>query len=192
MSTNVYIDGLNLYHGAVKGTAYRWLDLRRLAEDLLPSDTIQDVYYFTAKLGTVKGQGARRQRQDVYLRAIDAFGGITTILGKHQPRGRSWEEKKTDVNIATTMIFDAFQGRCQHVVLISNDSDFVTPVQRIRDDLGLKVTVINPILNQSTHNELEDAASEVLDVEIKNLMVSQMPKKIRDNTGHLISKPHSW
>lgn len=67
MSTNVYIDGLNLYHGALKGSAYRWLDLRRLAECLLPQEAIQDVYYFTAKLGTVKGQGGRRQRHKMSI-----------------------------------------------------------------------------------------------------------------------------
>jgi len=27
MKVNVYIDGFNLYYGAVKGTPYRWLNL---------------------------------------------------------------------------------------------------------------------------------------------------------------------
>lgn len=114
------------------------------------------------------------------------------MYGKHQPRGRSWEEKKTDVNIATTMIFDAFKGRCQHLVLISNDSDFVTPVQRIRSELGLKVTVINPVLKQRPHYELKSAASAVLDVGTKNLAASQLSTRVRDSKGHWISKPPSW
>ena len=28
--TNVYIDDLNLFYGALKGTPYKWLDLNRL------------------------------------------------------------------------------------------------------------------------------------------------------------------
>ncbi len=29
MLTNVYVDGFNFYYGAVKGTPYKWLDIRR-------------------------------------------------------------------------------------------------------------------------------------------------------------------
>ena len=29
MRTNVYVDAFNLYYGCLKGTPYRWLDLRR-------------------------------------------------------------------------------------------------------------------------------------------------------------------
>ena len=31
MRTRVYIDGFNLYYGAVKGTSFKWLDLVELA-----------------------------------------------------------------------------------------------------------------------------------------------------------------
>src|SRR5712691_4425208 len=47
---NVYIDGFNLYYGALKGTPYKWLDLGRLCQALLPSDTIQEIKYFTARV----------------------------------------------------------------------------------------------------------------------------------------------
>ena len=47
---NVYIDGFNLYYGALKGTPYKWLDLARLCQALLPSDTIQEIKYFTARV----------------------------------------------------------------------------------------------------------------------------------------------
>ena len=35
--TWVYVDGFNLYYGAVKGTPYKWLNLVELAKRLLPS-----------------------------------------------------------------------------------------------------------------------------------------------------------
>jgi hypothetical protein len=47
--TNVYIDGFNLYYGAVKGTPYRWLDLSALCHHMLPNDDIRAIKYFTAK-----------------------------------------------------------------------------------------------------------------------------------------------
>ena len=39
-TTNVYVDGFNLYYGALKGTPYKWLDLGALSKVLLPRDTI--------------------------------------------------------------------------------------------------------------------------------------------------------
>jgi hypothetical protein len=44
MKVNVYIDGFNLYYGAVKGTPYRWLNLAemcRLTTSARPDPTDQ-------------------------------------------------------------------------------------------------------------------------------------------------------
>ena len=37
MRYNVYVDGFNLYYGALRGQPYRWLDIRRFARGLLRS-----------------------------------------------------------------------------------------------------------------------------------------------------------
>ena len=84
-----------------------------------------DICYFTAKMRTVRGNGGPRQRQDVYLRAVTALPNVKVIYGTHKKRGTSWEEKQTDVNIATEMIFDAFFSRFSHAVLVLNDTDLV-------------------------------------------------------------------
>ena len=70
MITNVYVDGFNLYYRALKDTPFRWLDLRKLAATLLPEDTIQTVYYFTARLDARPGNPTQPQRQQAYLRAL--------------------------------------------------------------------------------------------------------------------------
>jgi hypothetical protein len=44
----VYVDGFNLYYGALKGTPYKWLDIRKLCELLLPNNHINQIKYFTA------------------------------------------------------------------------------------------------------------------------------------------------
>ena len=43
MKTNVYVDGFNLYYGAVKGTSYKWLDLLALSEKVFPRDQIHRI-----------------------------------------------------------------------------------------------------------------------------------------------------
>jgi hypothetical protein len=49
---NVCIDGFNLYYGALKRTPYKWLDLAKLAQILLPADTLQELHYFTARVSS--------------------------------------------------------------------------------------------------------------------------------------------
>ena len=59
--TNVYIDGWNLYYGAIKKTPYRWLDLRAVSEALLnrhcridrvPDGTLYDDAVVTEEKGS--------------------------------------------------------------------------------------------------------------------------------------------
>ena len=51
MRTFVYVDGFNLYYGALKGTAFRWLDLVSVFEKVLqPHHEILRVKYFTARV----------------------------------------------------------------------------------------------------------------------------------------------
>ena len=192
MMTNVYIDGFNLFYGALKGSTYKWLDVKRLAQTLLPEDEINDVCYFTARLRTVGGDGGKRQRQDVYLRALESLPGVNVVYGTFRHRGDSWEEKKTDVNMATTMVSDAFLGRFEQAVVITNDSDLVTPIQRLRDDLGFRITVVNPRRRQKTHHELREAASAVMRINVQHLRSSQLPLTLQDTTGRRVNKPTGW
>src|SRR5713226_3392268 len=50
LRTHVYIDGFNLYYGAVRGTPYKWLDASELCRLLLPQHNILKIRYFTAKI----------------------------------------------------------------------------------------------------------------------------------------------
>ena len=51
MRTVVYVDGFNLYYGALKGTSWKWLDLVALFEKVLqPHHDILAIKYFTARV----------------------------------------------------------------------------------------------------------------------------------------------
>jgi uncharacterized LabA/DUF88 family protein len=71
-TANLYVDGLNLYNGCLKGTAFKWLDLEALAAALVPGRHVHRVRYFTARLA-----GAKARRQDVYLRALRGLSKVT-------------------------------------------------------------------------------------------------------------------
>jgi hypothetical protein len=70
MRTNVYVDGFDLYYGCLKGTPYRWLDLEGLCARMLPTNDVQRVRYFTARVAARPGKLHDPVHQDAYLRAL--------------------------------------------------------------------------------------------------------------------------
>src|ERR1051326_3162947 len=110
----VYIDGFNLYYGAVKGSPYRWLDLGALCHRMLPGDQILAIKYFTAIVSARPYDPQQPVRQQVYLRALRTvpllevvFGHFLThscrmVLTGVSPPQKVWvdktEEKGSDVN----------------------------------------------------------------------------------------------
>ena len=68
--TRVYVDGFNLYYGALKGTPFKWLDPVRLTALLLPRQyQIDRLRYFTARVSG-KLDSRAPARQQIYLKAL--------------------------------------------------------------------------------------------------------------------------
>ena len=209
MITNLYIDGFNLYYRALKDTPFRWLDLRRLAETLFPQDSINRVSYFTARLDVRPGNPGQAQRQLIYLRALatlprfDSYFGVFRSGVKRRPLAesvpglpthvlvRDSEEKGSDVNLATRLLVDGFNGEYEQAVVVSNDADFAGAMRYVRDDLGLRVTLVNPDSRNSSPRELADAATYVKRLWKSHLRRSQLPDTLRDQVG-VITKPTTW
>ncbi len=99
------------------------------------------------------------------------------------------EEKGSDVNLATHLLFDGFEGDYQVAVVVSNDSDLVLPIEMIRARLGLDVGVINP--HRNARPFLQKAASFYRTVSDGALRASHFPDELRDTRG-IIRKPVGW
>jgi uncharacterized LabA/DUF88 family protein len=163
---NVYIDGFNLYYGAVKGSPFKWLNLAALCHRMLPNDTIQSIEYFTAIVSARPHDPDLPVRQHIYLRALKTIPNLTICYGHfltHSVRmlltGVSpikkvfidkTEEKGSDVNIATHLLHEAYQKKFEVAVLVSNDSDLVEPVRIVRRILNLPVGILNPQQHHSS------------------------------------------
>ena len=100
------------------------------------------------------------------------------------------EEKGTDVNLATRLLIDGFRRKYEHAVIISNDSDLASPMKFVKDELKLKVSIVNPP-KVHTHRDLVDAATYVKRIRKTHLRNSQFPSELKDATG-TITKPASW
>jgi uncharacterized LabA/DUF88 family protein len=90
----IYIDGYNLYYGArsIAGgsgrAGWRWLDLRRLSENVVAQRSrwtqpqVSRVVYCTARISGAQNSSAQ-QDQDVYLRALTAANAVDVIEYGH-------------------------------------------------------------------------------------------------------------
>lgn len=209
--SNIYIDGFNLYNRAVRDTPYRWLDLLKVCQSLLPSQQINRIRYFTSLVLSRPGNPNNWQRQLIYIRALRTIPLLTVHLGQFrnrrilrplvnpipgQPRTvEVWntEEKGTDVNLASYLLMDGVEGDYEQALVISNDSDLALPIGMVREKLGLPVGVVNPNRDPKaqTPKDLTDAATFSRRLWASTIRNCQFPAQLQDATG-IITKPPGW
>ena len=205
--TNIYVDGFNLYYGAVKGTPYKWLDIDHLCRLLLPNHSINRIKYFTARVGARPSDPGQPMRQEIYLRALRTLPNVEIIFGHFLknvvsmplagcPSGNQkyasvmkTEEKGSDVNLATHLLYDGFKGNFQEAVLITNDSDLLESIIIVTDELKYHVGILNPHPKQS--RALARHASFIKQIRKGALSASQFPTRLQDEKG-VFHKPPTW
>jgi uncharacterized LabA/DUF88 family protein len=208
VKTIVYVDAFNLYYGALKDTSYRWLDLAQLCRILLPQNEVVKIKYFTALIAARQDDPHQPIRQQMYLRALKTLPMVTVVLGhflSHKVRMLAagdpvgskkrfvdvikTEEKGSDVNLATHLLCDGYEKAYDVAVVITNDSDLVTPVRMVRERLKKTIGVVNPHCHPS--QELLAHASFFKSIRKTALASSQFPDAMKDAHG-AFHKPASW
>ena len=208
--TIVYIDGFNFYYGAVRGTPYKWLDFEALCQGMLPRDQLIKIRYFTSRVSARPDDPQQPVRQETYLRALLTLPLVEIHYGHFVTRSERWprsnrrhgesrtvgilrtEEKGSDVNLATYLLLDAFQGRCDTAVVISNDSDLAQAIHVAQSQLGVKVGIINPHPRDRRSRELQGLNCQFYkQVPRQLLKQTQLPAVVHDSTGP-IRKPNGW
>lgn len=210
MKTIVYVDGFNVYFGCLKRTPYKWLNLGTFCRASLPGVAIQRIRYFTAIVKSDAADPNRTTRQLVYLRALRTVPNLTVHEGqflKSTKKGRLiepvipnvglvtvelWEEKGSDVNIATHLLADGFRGAYEQAVVVSNDSDLTEPIRLVRQELNLPVIVLSPHRPTGRPSyHLRRVASSYRAVDRVLLPACQFPVTLTDAHG-TIRKPAGW
>ena len=208
MNTYVYVDGFNLYYGAVKGTLHKWLNILDLSQRLLKKNKLSKIKYFTALVTARPGDPDQPSRQQIYLRALKTIPNLEIIYGhflEHPVKMplvssltskikyanvMKTEEKGSDVNIAAHLINDGYKGLYEVAVLITNDSDLVEPIKIVRNELKLVVGILNPHHETPSH-ELSKYATFVKPIRQGVLAASQFPTTLTDAKG-AFHKPPKW
>ena len=207
IKTNVYIDGFNFYYGALRKTPYRWVNVRKLCELLLPKNTIAEIKYFTALVSARPNDPDQTVRQQLFLRSLQTLPGVSIHLGhflshevtmplvvapgqrRQYVRVLKTEEKGSDVNLATHLLHDAHMGRFDIAVVVSNDSDLLEPIKIVREQLGKKVGILNPHKNPS--RALLPHIDFIKQIRAGVLQASQFSPTLTDQHG-TFTKPTAW
>ncbi len=197
----VYIDGFNLYFG-MKDSGWRkyyWLDIYKLSEELLRLDQeLVKVKYFTS---SISNNSEKEKRQRTYLDALSQNKNIEIIYGQYKtghPRCTKCgnintyvTEKQTDVNISTEMIKDAYQNNFDAALLISGDSDLISPVKLIQEEIKHKrVIIVFPPKRVSV--DLRKLTPTSFTIRAHKFRVSQLPKVLKKADGFELKRPKQW
>lgn len=207
----VYVDGFNLYRRALVGTPYKWLDLEALFSHTLQEFEVVRIKYFTARIQPKPHEKSQHIRQNIYLRAIQTNPIIEIEYGKFSSETKSlpkspWQydeegiplqakvkvhqEKGSDVNLATNLVFDVLKKQADAFVVVTNDSDQVGPLRKLKNEnkglIGLILTSKEPAV------ELMGIGLPIVrEIREGTLSISQLPDELSDAVGR-IRKPSSW
>ena len=198
MRTIAYIDGLNLFYRALKGTEFKWLDVAALVRRQLPPDChLSQIKYFSA---LVRGDSEGRIAQEIYLNALRDLQNVTVSEGYYIEKNvtgkmreadarlmtvRTFEEKCTDVDLAIAIVVDVMKDRCDCVAVISNDGD-LRGALRFARERGKKVLLMPPVgnVNKNLYDEQKDLLRRFTPGDFRK---SQLPPRVGKH-----SKPRHW
>jgi uncharacterized LabA/DUF88 family protein len=232
---NAYVDGFNLYKGALERFPnLKWLNLKTFCQSLRPDMQLNEVYYFTAQIAEKFPNDQAPRRQEKYLRVL-RNQGIQVVRGKFRkdakwlrlaqinrvgiieptlpaafgltqrainsscknalpdlPKARVFdmEEKGSDVNLASYLLRDSYLQNISGALVITGDSDLVTPVCfAVRQ--GIDVLVVVPNKRQSA-DSLRRASTSLEHLNSLVLIDHQLPKVFFTPRGRQIIRPKEW
>lgn len=198
-----YVDGFNLYHSIdnLRQPHLKWLSLRALAEELIPSrdENVTTISYFSAI--AFHREPASFSKHRAYINALKATD-IECVLGRFKKQhrrcfscGHAWkhpEEKETDVNIAVRMVADGFRDLFDVCYLISADTDLIPPLRLIRAAFPNKHIVAVSPPGRPHGQEIKDLADRSMTLNKDQLERCQFQQQVIQENGQLIMRPSDY
>lgn len=209
MKVSFLIDGFNLYHSIEDlenklNVKSKWLDVKTLLHSYMGSiggqAKFNGIYFFTAIRSHVqleKPQSVERHKR--YISVLETTG-MKTIYGGFKPKEVfckecektfiTYEEKKTDVAIASKIIELASKQECDVIAIVSGDTDLI-PAMELAKDINPKVKIYVFFPYRRTNDELKQYADRTYSIKPSKYKDSQFKGIVRTKTGD-IAKPSHW
>jgi uncharacterized LabA/DUF88 family protein len=99
------------------------------------------------------------------------------------------EEKGSDVNLATDLVWDALTMEVEVALVVSNDFDLQRPIERVMSR-GIEVITINPHRHRRQRPSL--MSSKSINLRLWHLRKCQLPEQLLDTRGRPIHRPNDW
>ena len=157
--------------------------------------------YFTSRIKSRASNSASVKRQTTYIEALQTLPDLRIHFGHFLSKpmvcrscGASWgsfEEKMSDVNIAVELLEDAHDGRFDTAVIVSGDSDLVSPITAVKQRYPHKrVVVAFPPERNSIH--LRRVADAHFTIWRSALSGCQLPDPVKKPDGFELRRPSNW
>ncbi len=207
IKTAIYVDALNLYYGGLKGSEYKWLDLKKLFQNMLEDKhEIVTIKYFTTEVLEREHDPSVLIRQQSYIRALEktipefnAYYGRFLENEKQMRRADNpkksvmvirTEEKQSDVNLCVHLVNDAWRdGYYDCAVIVSNDTDMVGGMKMMKECHSKKKRGLITPPKYTVSKSLKDYADFSIKISRQQLKNAQLPERIPDSN---IYKPPQW
>lgn len=222
MRTIFFFDGFNLYHEMDKRKAwhkYKWLDMRKLANRIVrKGHEVRQVLYFSAYC---TWDNFKEDRHRKYIQALNKHG-VQTILGKFIPitqkykrdvneityilpteiqfeqipefiEYRTYVEKRTDVNIATTIMDLGYKNIFDCAYIVTGDGDIAPAIEALKKKFPEKRFVaVLPFKSKSKARDIVDACDEIIELTEEDIEICQLPDIVKIDTSLSVSRPPTW
>lgn len=215
MNVSFLIDGFNLYHSIedlykTNYTKAKWLDVKTLLRTYFTDPDFKNlseekhlfngIYYFTALRHHVAEEKPQSiARHERYINALESTG-IEVIYGGFKPKtinchkcGKDfikYEEKKTDVAIATKLLELVNKSHSEVYVIVSGDTDLIPAIETARIiDNNVKIVLVFPF--NRTNDELKTYADLSYTIKPKRYKSCQFDGLIKIGTKQF-AKPANW
>lgn len=218
MRTVVYIDGFNLYYSLLRRTSLKWLDIVALFRDhaLGSNSQVVQVRYYTAPvLARMSDDPQSVQRQRIYLQALrkmhpDVLKIVEGRISVTTPFQRlvkpiasapditrvqvyDFNEKKTDVSLASDLLTGAWTNAFDQAVICSNDTDLEPALVTLRRyHPHLRLGVVAPVKSSDNRHiaaDLKGHADWSKTLSMVHIANSQLPDRIPASS---LCRPEAW
>ena len=218
MCNVIYVDGFNLYYSVLRRTNLKWLDLVALFRDHVLDSNAQllEVRYYTAPiLARMSDDPQSVQRQRIYLQALrkmhpDQLKIIEGRIAVTTPFQRlvrpiagasdisrvqvyDFNEKKTDVNLASDLLAGAWTGAFDQAVICSNDTDLEPALATLRKyHPQLRLGIVAPVRgsdNRYIAADLKQHADWSKALSMVHISNAQLPDRIPASS---LRRPETW
>lgn len=207
------IDGFNLYHSVknasidlgLKGGGTRWLNIYAMCGSYLHAignnAQIVSVYYFSALAKHIEAfKPDVVTRHLTFIQCLKATG-VSVELARFKKKNipcpscnqaiKRYEEKETDVAIATKLLELFFLDQCDTAVLITGDTDIVPAVKTAQRLFPHKLIAF--LLPYKRHNrELAKLATMHFELKKETYTRHQFPDPFITPKGEKLLKPTGW